>query len=390
MKIPKLPSGVSIFRDSSGDRHYWVLRLGKRWTAGQVIRRTFSTASAAKSAWEEETSKRTAFGTGGYQLSSSQLGEAIACFQLLDGTQLTLSEAVKLAIKATRPKKASISLQDAIKAFLEAQKAKGAAPRTLLNYQSFLRLFAANLPTNMLIHRISPTDITKHLSRYERPASRNGHLHHLQAFFRWTVKRGWRDDDPTIHIGRARIVDEPITILSVEQCARLLEVCQSDSKCTPLLPAIAVGLFAGLRASEIAALDWSEIQLDASPAFIEVPARKSKTRRRRIVSIADCLHQWLQPFARLNGPITPDHWRKRHGHMQQLVKLMPWPRNCLRHSFGSYHFALHRNESLTAAEMGNTPTIVFAHYREVVKPTDAKRFWNLAPCRAINVVEFAV
>ena len=304
MKIPKLPSSVSIFRDSSGDRQYWVLRLGKRWTGGQVIRRTFSTASAAKSAWEAETSKRTAFGTGGYQLSSSQLGEAIACFQSLDGTELTLSDAVKLAIKVAHPKKASISLQDAIKAFLEAQKAKGAAPRTLLNYQSFLRLFAANLPTNIPIHRISPTDITKHLSRYERPASRNGHLRHLQAFFRWTVKRGWRDDDPTIPIERARIVDEPITILSVEQCARLLEVCQSDSKCTPLLPAIAVGLFAGLRASEIAALDWSEIQLDASPAFIEVPARKSKTRRRRIVSIADCLHQWLQPFARLNGPIT--------------------------------------------------------------------------------------
>ena len=128
-----------------------------------------------------------------------------------------------MAIKVAHPKKASISLQDAIKAFLEAQKAKGAAPRTLLNYQSFLRLFAANLPTNMLIHRISPTDITKHLSRYERPASRNGHLRHLQAFFRWTVKRGWRDDDPTIPIERARIVDEPITILSVEQCARLLD-----------------------------------------------------------------------------------------------------------------------------------------------------------------------
>jgi len=104
MKIPKLPSGVSIFRDSSGDRQYWVLRLGKRWTGGQVIRRTFSTASAAKSVWEEEISKRTAFGMGGYQLSSSQLGEAIACFQLLHGTQLTLSEAVKLAIKVAQPK----------------------------------------------------------------------------------------------------------------------------------------------------------------------------------------------------------------------------------------------------------------------------------------------
>ena len=31
------------------------------------------------------------------------------------------------------------------------------------------------------------------------------------------------------------------------------------------------------------------------------------------------------------------------------------PMNVLRHTFGSYHYALHRNENLTAAEIGNSP-----------------------------------
>ncbi|MDD5200423.1 MAG: hypothetical protein PHC88_11550 [Terrimicrobiaceae bacterium] len=87
MRIPKLPSGVSIFQDRSGNTEYWVLRLGKRWTGGQVVRRTFPTAGEAKKAWEQEVSKRNALGTGGYELSPAQLGEAISCFHQLEGTR---------------------------------------------------------------------------------------------------------------------------------------------------------------------------------------------------------------------------------------------------------------------------------------------------------------
>jgi hypothetical protein len=63
--------------------------------------------------------------------------------------------------------------------------------------------------------------------------------------------------------------------------------------------------------------------------------------------------------------------------------------NVLRHTFGSYHYALHRNENLTAAEMGNSPTMVFRHYRAVGTPEAATRFWNLLPPPAANVVKFA-
>jgi hypothetical protein len=48
------------------------------------------------------------------------------------------------------------------------------------------------------------------------------------------------------------------------------------------------------------------------------------------------------------------------------------PRNALRHSFGSYHYALHKNENLTAAEMGNSPSIVFRHYHAVIVPFACK------------------
>jgi hypothetical protein len=63
--------------------------------------------------------------------------------------------------------------------------------------------------------------------------------------------------------------------------------------------------------------------------------------------------------------------------------------NVLRHTFGSYHYALHRNENLTAAEMGNSPAMVFRHYRAVVTPEAAAKFWNVLPATCANVVAFA-
>lgn len=389
MKIPKLPSGVSIFRDTSGDREYWVLRMGKRWTGGQVLRRAFPTAGGAIKAWEQEVSKRDALGTGGYELSPAQLGEAIACFRQLEGTGLSLSEAVKLSLKSYRPKTASVPLEEAIQGFLSAQKDRGAAEKTIIGYHSFLRLLAEGLSPKINVHEITEQEVRKHLAKYEKPASRNATIRHLRAFFRWTGKRGWRDGDPTVQIDKTREIDDTVSILTVPQARKLLAACAADEECRPLLTSIAIGLFAGLRTGELASLDWENVHLTGSQRFIEVSARKAKTRQRRIVSISDNLAAWLMPLAQVSGQVMPGAYRERHERLQTLAKLTPWPRNVLRHSFGSYHLALHKNEALTAAEMGNSPAVIFHHYRAVVTPESAAKFWNLTPVDAENVIEFA-
>jgi hypothetical protein len=39
--------------------------------------------------------------------------------------------------------------------------------------------------------------------------------------------------------------------------------------------------------------------------------------------------------------------------------------------------------------MGNSPQIVFAHYRELVKPKDAELYWKILPgSNGANVVAF--
>jgi len=61
------------------------------------------------------------------------------------------------------------------------------------------------------------------------------------------------------------------------------------------------------------------------------------------------------------------------------VTLKPWPLNALRHSFGSYWLAKFKDTAALALQMGNSPQIIFAHYRELVSPDDAKQFWSMKP-----------
>ena len=57
-----------------------------------------------------------------------------------------------------------------------------------------------------------------------------------------------------------------------------------------------------------------------------------------------------------------------------------WPNNALRHSFASYHLALHQNAATTALQLGHTDSrLLFEHYRELVHPEDAKAFWEITP-----------
>ena len=68
-----------------------------------------------------------------------------------------------------------------------------------------------------------------------------------------------------------------------------------------------------------------------------------------------------------------------------------WPTNALRHSFGSYHLAQFKDTAALALEMGNSPDVIFRHYRELVKPKDAERYWQIKPSASADrkVVAFS-
>jgi site-specific recombinase XerD len=175
--------------------------------------------------------------------------------------------------------------------------------------------------------------------------------------------------------------DGPIEIYTPEEIFKLLKNASKD-----FLPVVALGAFAGLRAAEVDRLEYKEI--DVSGGFIHVAAHKAKTRSRRLVPIVPNLAKWLAPYSRRRGKVWTGSERDLLDARAETVKQsgVAWKANALRHSFISYRLAETQDAAKVALEAGNSPAMIFKHYRELVKPDAAKTWFAIAPEQPANVV----
>jgi hypothetical protein len=120
--------------------------------------------------------------------------------------------------------------------------------------------------------------------------------------------------------------------------------------------------------------------VDFEAGLIEVKALKAKTATRRLVTMEPNLREWLGPYRKHRGQLYPIGLRKKLEADRDRTELrQEWPSNALRHSFGSYHLAQFKDAAALALQMGNSPTMIFKHYRELVKPKDAEKYWRIQP-----------
>jgi integrase len=144
---------------------------------------------------------------------------------------------------------------------------------------------------------------------------------------------------------------------------------------------IALQGLAGLRLEEALRLIWENVF--GIPGHIEITAQNAKTRRRRLVEICPALAAWLEPFRGMEGKV----WNQItgvNGYERASVRLrgslkIPSRRNGLRHAFCTYHFALHSNENLTAAQAGNSPAMIHQHYKGLATKAEAEKWFSVMP-----------
>ena len=117
---------------------------------------------------------------------------------------------------------------------------------------------------------------------------------------------------------------------------------------------------------------------------VEVSRTKSKTRARRLVTACPALSQWLAPYRTRSGLIWTHGLEKFHSDFNALRESLDIParRNGLRHAFVTYHFALHANENLTAAEVGNSPAMIHAHYKGLATKAEAVKWFKVKPSKS--------
>jgi integrase len=203
------------------------------------------------------------------------------------------------------------------------------------------------------------------------------------GLFKFAEARGYiaRGENPVTATERIKTKNsDAIEIYSPDELTRLLDAA-SDSFKTVL----AIQAFAGLRSAEAMRLDWQNIKLDRK--HIEITAANAKTASRRIVPILPNLAAWLKKATKKTGKIFP-HSRAYFHELQRNISTdtktgklpaLAWKHNALRHSFISYRVAAIQNVAQVALEAGNSPGMIFGHYRELVTPDAAKKWFAIQP-----------
>ena len=118
------------------------------------------------------------------------------------------------------------------------------------------------------------------------PGTRAVDLSHLRDFYRWCQMYDHRADDPSVRLRAPRVGNAVHHKISNEEIARLLDALPDD-----LQRAVRLGAFAGLRVSESARLDWSDI--DTGDDLLTI--RGSKGGKSRQVPVSPELIQSLGP-----------------------------------------------------------------------------------------------
>jgi integrase len=169
------------------------------------------------------------------------------------------------------------------------------------------------------------------------------------------------------------------------------------------MPCLVLGLFAGLRKSEILRLDWSAFKWDlldrnAQSAPVIAVTRKiaRKIRVDRLVPIGQNLLKWLAPYRDRVGPLYPGNFKTNENSCcRETARLrratgLPRKDNANRHSFGTYRLAITKNYEQVALEMGNSARKVRENYNDPKPEPEAVRYFELAPPELEKVVPMSL
>jgi len=290
---------------------------------------------------------------------------------------VTLSDAVRFYAANRTDLLPSKTVAQVADEFVESLRNKGVSAIYVRSCKLHLKGFTAKVGCN--IADVTVADVNQYLSGRKSlgPVSKNGIRRNIVTMFGFAKRQGYLHPDRKTAAEQSETFMEPeteIQIFTPEEMERLLLASHAR-----LLPLLAIGAFAGIRSAEIQRLDWDDIKWDRG--HIEIAGRKAKTAARRLVPLPDNLKAWLAPWREATGPIVPISDASGALGDVAVKAQIPggWRQNGLRHSFISYRVAEIGDVARTSLEAGNSPKMIFRHYREIVDGEAAKAWFSIMP-----------
>ena len=324
-------------------------------------------------------------------------------------------------------------VKEVVKEMLDSKRADKLSDRYIKQLEYNMNRFMGRFKNRLL--DVGGSDVDAWLRELNvGPRTRNNLRNSVQALFNYAIARKYlpKDHDEIDAVPMAKDRGGEIEIYTPAEMKELLSVAADEH-----IPFLAISAFAGVRHAELQRLDWANVKRKAK--IIEIKAGTAKTASRRVIPIVPNLEQWLKDdwkesgeicgyanmvlqFVELTERVNEKRraaWAKANkvskaeleaadqraeARLKKLTAnqrrsrgtVMPgaetseeegwkpflWKHNALRHSFISYRVAQTQNVAQVALEAGNSPGMIFKHYRELVQPDEAKAWFAITPKKA--------
>lgn len=379
-------------RGGKGSEMRWpTLRLrGSSWEvygrlAGQRRRRSFRTRKDAEAYAADLRAERAGLRSQASRdrrnlavrvdnLSEAQRADVISALAIL-GEKHSLTDAAREYVRRMEAPAEGGEVEEVFTRWLEAKGKANRRPRTLRDAQSKVRPFVYE-HQGRSVASLTTFDVEQWLDERDfTPVTRAAYLRQLHGFFAFALKRRFISVNPVAAIDKPSVERPRPRVFTVEETRRILGTAAAVAP--EMVPYLAIGIFAGLRPeNELGLLDWRDI--DLVDRTIRVTAATAKKRRERFVDMSDNLLDWLRPYHQSEGQVFFSRRTLREIIRESGVS---WSQDIMRHTFASYHLAIHKNAALTAMQLGHAgnASVLFEHYRNLVRPSAAKEFWRLRP-----------
>lgn len=338
-------------------------------------RRFFTTKAAAEAEQKILRNDVEQAGTIWKALTGSQRAEIVTVWREAEAAGVRLLDVWtewKQGRGRGEPQRVRKPLRQVIQETISAKTAGARRIRYVRELEAYLWRFAAGR-MDQSIAEITVGDLEAWLSRTKlAPSTRAAEMGRLSALFSHAKRRGYRPDNPVEQVDKPVVQIQPPRILTVEEAVHIVD------RCPPALSGwLLLALFAGIRPEELDRIQWEAV--DFAACVVTVDAEASKVRARRLVHLRPGLSARLAA-ARAAGAVLPLVMVTRRRLMRKLRDAMgweEWPQDVLRHTAASYWLAVEPDVPRLALELGNSPAMIFRHYRELVRREDAERFWAI-------------
>lgn len=350
---------------------------------GQRRRPAFKTRGEAEDCRRRMEAEAANIGSQAMALTSRERMEAAECCRLLKGSGITLKQAVEAALKDRQQQHQSRTMGELFNEFLAYKKKGGVSADYLRDLKSkagrFVREFGSRKASSFTTREMDAWLMNLSVA----PLTRNNHRANLRVLFEYAKTQGFTDQNPVMKTQVVKIRDGKPGVLTPPGLIALFLMARRIAP--EYFPALAIQAFAGLRTEEVLRMDWADIHWETNS--IEVPATKAKTARARHIAIRENLREWLEPIRKERGRVVPTRYRRWLALFRKEMQRgrHEFPSNGLRHSFASYDYEAGKSAERTAADLGHaSTTMLFKHYRALVKPAEAEAWWAVRPSACIS------